>query len=263
MDIQDVIHWLQDGEEWAVADLLTQCDFNYYYIDSGFAVSGGPDIDIVGLDISAPRRILDKLFEDLHDHTDLVEKAVRTVAEAHHCYVRDIHWVAKVGSVSSPSDSDIEHTLQNLDSEHIHSAWNKALSRRATDPDGAITSAKTLVEAVCKHILACLSVKYPPNQDIISLYYLVAEHLKLSPNQHIDKNVKRILGSCQAVVTGIAFMRNQLGDAHSKEPGGVVPTRAEAELVVNLAGAMATFLVKTWEDYKDNEQRVPPDSIRS
>ncbi|MCX5817143.1 MAG: abortive infection family protein [Proteobacteria bacterium] len=259
MDTQDVIHWLQEGEEWAAADLLAQCDFNYYYIDSGFAISGGPDIDIVGLDIQAPRRILDRLSEELHEHSDLVEKAVRTVAEAQHCYIRDIIWVAKVGTIPSPSDSEIEYTLQNLDSEHIRSAWNKALSRRATDPDGAITSAKTLVEAVCKHILNALSVQYPPNQDIISLYHLVAERLNISPSQHIDKNLKRILGSCQAVVTGIAFLRNHLGDAHSKEPGGAVPTRAEAELAVNLAGAMATFLVKTWEDHKGTERGVGAD----
>lgn len=249
MDAQDVIHWLQEGEEWAAADLLAQCDFNYYYIDTGFATSSGPDIDIVGLDIQAPRRILDRLSEGLRGDSDLVERAVRTVAEAHHCYVRDIHWVAKVSPALSPSDSDIELTLQNLDSEYIRSVWNKALSRRATDPDGAITSAKTLVEAVCKHILNSLLVQYPPNQDIVSLYHLVAEQLNISPSQHIDKNLKRILGSCQAVVTGIAFLRNHLGDAHSKEPGGVVPTRAAAELAVNLAGAMATFLVNTWENH--------------
>ena len=124
MDTQDVIHWLQEGEEWAAADLLAQCDFNYYYIDSGFAISGGPDIDIFGLDIQAPRRILDRLSEELHEHSGLVEKAVRTIAEAQHCNIRDITWVAKVGSVPSPSDSDIEHTLQNLDSERIRSAWN-------------------------------------------------------------------------------------------------------------------------------------------
>lgn len=253
MDLQDVIHWLQEGEEWAAADLLAQCDFNYYYIDTGFAISGGPDIDIVGLDIQAPRRILDRLSEELRDESNLVERAVGTVAEAHHCYVRDIRWVAKVGPTFSPSDSDVELTLQNLDSEHVRSAWNKALSRRTNDPDGAITSAKTLVEAVCKHILTSIPVQYPPNQDIVSLYHLVAEHLNISPSQHIDKNLKRILGSCQAVVTGIAFLRNHLGDAHSKEPGGAVPTKAEAELAVNLAGAMATFLVKTWENHGGTE----------
>ena len=248
MDIQDVIHWLQEGEEWNAAELLTQCDFRYHYIDSGFSLSGGPDIDIVALDIQAPRRILDQLSGKFHEQVAAIENAIQELARADQCYVRDINWVAKIGGPPSLSDSEIELAFAKLDSEHVRSAWNKALSRRATDPDGAITSAKTLLEAVCKHVLNHLGIKYPLNQDIVSLYHLVAEHLSLSPNQHIDKNLKRVLGNCQAVVTGIAFLRNQLGDAHSKEPGGVMPSKADAELAINLAGAMATFLVKTSAD---------------
>ncbi|MCH8240986.1 MAG: abortive infection family protein, partial [Planctomycetes bacterium] len=55
-------------------------------------------------------------------------------------------------------------------------------------------------------------------------------------------------GNCQAVVGGIAFLRNNLGDAHSREPGAAKPTEADAELAVNVAGAMATFLVRSWHE---------------
>jgi len=40
------------------------------------------------------------------------------------------------------------------DWEHVTHEWNKARRRLASDPDGAITSARALLESVCKHILA-------------------------------------------------------------------------------------------------------------
>ena len=54
---------------------------------------------------------------------------------------------------NSPSDSQVSITLQKYDAEGVTIAWEKALSRRISDPDGAITSARTLLEEVCKHIL--------------------------------------------------------------------------------------------------------------
>src|SRR5438445_7353077 len=54
---------------------------------------------------------------------------------------------------STPGDEPINSTLNKVDAPHVAAAWQKALERRAADPSGAITSARTLVETVCKHIL--------------------------------------------------------------------------------------------------------------
>lgn len=43
--------------------------------------------------------------------------------------------------------------LSSIDSERVKRLWTKALERRVSDPDGAITAARTLLESVCKHIL--------------------------------------------------------------------------------------------------------------
>ncbi len=48
----------------------------------------------------------------------------------------------------TPSDSVISETLTAVDSASIQTAWHKALERRLNDPEGAITSARTLLEAV-------------------------------------------------------------------------------------------------------------------
>jgi Abortive infection C-terminus len=48
-------------------------------------------------------------------------------------------------------------------------------------------------------------------------------------------------------VNYIGTIRNRLGDAHGPGPYRVRPLPRHAELVVNLAGTMATFLIATWQ----------------
>jgi hypothetical protein len=71
--------------------------------------------------------------------------------------------------------------------------------------------------------------------------------LKLAPDDHTEQVFKQILGSCQSVVESLGALRNTLSDAHSPGPKRARPQSRHAELAVNLAGAMATFLVATWE----------------
>ena len=54
---------------------------------------------------------------------------------------------------TTPSDAAITAAVQAVDSGYIQEAWQKALERRASDAEGAITAARTLLESVCKHIL--------------------------------------------------------------------------------------------------------------
>jgi hypothetical protein len=57
---------------------------------------------------------------------------------------------------------------------------------------------------------------------------------------------KRVLGGATSVVEGLGSLRNKIGDAHGQGGKPVRPTARRAQLAVNLAGAMATFLVDTW-----------------
>lgn len=148
---------------------------------------------------------------------------------------------------TTPSDGTVTETLAHLDSTSVQNVWQKALERRATDPEGAITAARTLLEAVCKHILDEGSVHYDEGADLPKLYRLVASHLNLSPSQHTEQLFKQILGGCHAVVDGLGALRNKLSDAHGRGKTTVHPAPRHAELAVNLAGTVATFLVATWE----------------
>ncbi len=114
-----------------------------------------------------------------------------------------------------------------------------------------MTAARSLLEAVCKHILDERNILYDDKADLPKLYSLVAQELNLAPSQHTEQIFRQILGSCQAVVEGIGALRNRLGDSHGRGKAGIKPAARHAELVVNLAGTMATFLVATWEAQED------------
>ncbi|MCI0352102.1 MAG: abortive infection family protein [Acidobacteriales bacterium] len=90
-------------------------------------------------------------------------------------------------------------------------------------------------------------MSYADSDDLPKLYRLTADVLNLSPSQHTEQMFRQILGSCQAIVEGLGAMRNRHSDAHGTGKAGVRPAPRHAELAVNLAGTMATFLLATWE----------------
>lgn len=155
----------------------------------------------------------------------------------------------------NPGTSSISSHLVSFDPEHVHSTWQKALDRRSSDPEGAITAARSLLESVCKHILEQEPKgEYDKEADLPKLWGMAAEKLNLAPHQHQENIFKTILGKCQSVVNNIAAIRNRLGDAHGQGPKPVKPKSRHAELVVNLAGTMASFLVTTWKEEHAREK---------
>jgi hypothetical protein len=156
------------------------------------------------------------------------------------------------GKNKAPADNDISNVLRSFNEDGVHSVWSKALERRHTDPDGAITSARTLLETVCKHILDDMQVAYnDKNPEMSELYRAVSKELNLSGDQHTEPVFKQILGGCSSVVNGLGILRNRLGDSHGKNKLAVKPAPRHAELAVNLAGSMSLFLISTWLHKKE------------
>lgn len=147
-----------------------------------------------------------------------------------------------------PLDQGATDVLAAFSADGVAAIWNKALDRRSTDPEGAITAARTLLETVCKTILDEGQVIYPDDADLPKLYRLTAELLNIAPSQHTEDVFRRILGGCTSVVEGLGALRNKVGDAHGQGRRQVRPLPRHAHLAVNLAGTMATFIVETWLD---------------
>ena len=74
----------------------------------------------------------------------------------------------------------------------------------------------------------------------------ITAYLNLAPSQHAEEPIKRILGGVMSVVNGLGTLRNRLSDSHGRgKKLQVRPSQRHANLAVNAAGAVATFLVET------------------
>jgi len=161
------------------------------------------------------------------------------------------------GSVRPIADA-LAPVIERGDVQEVTEAWVRIQSRRGNDPEGAITAARTLVESACKWILDRRAIAYSEKDDLPALYAKVAAALKLGPESHKEQVFKQILGGCNSVVNGLASLRNSFGDAHAKGNKSPKPAPRHAELAVNMAGTLASFLLAT-----DQEQREVPKRSRS
>ncbi|MBM3927183.1 MAG: hypothetical protein FJ335_01795 [Sphingomonadales bacterium] len=156
-------------------------------------------------------------------------------------------YTVDAAAIGSPADAEISDALAKFEPDQVHARWTAALDRRSDDPAGAITLARTLLEDVCQWLLDDLAIPAADQDDLPALYRKLSKGLKLAPDDHSEQVFKQILGNCQSVVESLGALRNKLGDAHGGGPKRARPAARHAELAVNLAGSMATFLVATWE----------------
>lgn len=167
---------------------------------------------------------------------------------------REFIW-SEFNILLSQLESGIKSPLNEIivfNEVHLHSLWEKALERKEIDPEGAITSARTLIESVLKYILDEQSITYNEGADLPILYKEVAKSLNLAPELHNEGIFKQILGGVSSVVNGLGALRNKLGDAHGKSKTNVKPSVRHSELAVNLAGSMAVFLFKSYKEKKND-----------
>lgn len=113
------------------------------------------------------------------------------------------------------------------------------------DYSGAITNARSLIEAVCVKVEKELDQENAQGNDgdLVKLFNRVRKLLNLDPSrQDISDSLKQVLAGLSNIINGLAAMRNKMSDAH-----GVVykPSRHHAKLAVNSAKTLADFLFDT------------------
>jgi len=159
------------------------------------------------------------------------------------------------GVNESPIEFGASEMIKSYGENYIHDEWKKLLERKGTDHEGAITSARSLIETTCKHILEELGIEVSRKEnDLPALYKMVAKALNLSPNQHSEQIFIQILSGCNSVIEGLGALRNDLGDSHGKGKLHVKPSKRHADLAINLAGTMTTFLLETFNEMKKKKK---------
>lgn len=155
---------------------------------------------------------------------------------------------------SKPSilgESSVNDKLEMYRETYIYEIWIKALDRKDADPEGAITSARALIESTCKYILQKLNVSFDKEMDLPKLSKLTINALNVSPDENAKNAFTRIFSGCFTAIEGIGELRNKLSDAHGKIEGQIKPLSRHAELSVNLSGTLSAFLLETYEELKN------------
>lgn len=145
-----------------------------------------------------------------------------------------------------------ENIIENIifDEKYIHQVWEKTIERNMKgDYDGAITSARSLLESTFKYILDELEIEYyEDKEDINDLYKKVSKNLNMAPNSHKEDVFKQILGGVNSIILGLASLRNTYGDSHGKSNKSYLPKERHGELAVYLSGSVCFFLCKTLKE---------------
>lgn len=244
--IGSISQWLRDGDELRAAELVEQCEIDTHYIDTCFELEGERSWNLFDVSIAAPRRV-HKTIEVDAEACAQIESAIRGQGESDGVYVRDIRWVPRMTTATDRKDHELDGVLTSFDAEHVTRFWRKSLARKSTDPDGAITAARSLLESVCKHVLTSEGVVFDPTVNLPNLFHSALDAINLSPRQQTDQTLRQVMGNCQAIVNGIASIRNDIGDAHGKAEGELIADSVHAEFVVNLAASVAMLVLSRFD----------------
>jgi hypothetical protein len=128
----------------------------------------------------------------------------------------------------------MSQVLQGFDAAAVHALWQKALERRHADPEGAIAGARSLLDAVCRHVLAESGITSSAPLDLPAAMKMTAEQLDVAPSHPVQAAFKRLLADAASAVDGLGSRTTR-------------PSARHAQLAVNVAGAAALFIVESWE----------------
>jgi hypothetical protein len=141
---------------------------------------------------------------------------------------------------------DVQLAPDHLSRDFIIEQIQKCRSKiESGDYDGAITNARSLVEAV----LTAIEKEFdstPPEYDgdLPKLYKRVQKHLNLSPdNPKIRDSLKQTLSGFISIIQGMSGLSNRMADRHVRE---YKPEAHHAVLIVNAAMTFSNFIFDTY-----------------
>jgi hypothetical protein len=114
------------------------------------------------------------------------------------------------------------------------------------DYDGAITNARTVIEAVLIGIeedLTGETTNY--SGDLPALYNRIYSQLNLDPGaEDLETNLRQILSGLISVVDGLSGIRNRMSDSHATSYRA---DRRHAKLAVNTAKTFVEFILESYK----------------
>jgi len=117
------------------------------------------------------------------------------------------------------------------------------------DFDGAITNARSMVEAVFEELLVQAKVPIPKHDgDLNRLFKEVKRNLNLDTDQiDLSDTLKQLLSGLNSIVTGLAGLSNKMSDRHARK---YKPAKHHAMMAIGMAYALCEFLLSSLEYQK-------------
>lgn len=153
-----------------------------------------------------------------------------------------------------PADLDDPEALATYE-RRIQSALHD------NDPELAVGTAKELIEAVCKQLLADTNATPDPEWSLEKLYKEAAKTISLDVDRVVDvkpgaESIKKVLRGLAMVVSGTAELRNRFGTGHGRHRRSGLQVR-HAELVTGSSLAVARFLLATRTEHRTRASTRP------
>ena len=220
------LKYVKDGEE-AIACWLQ--DGTYFYRETPLQ-----KLAIDQLNFAAGAEHLNKFLK--FDGVELVR-------DGEHFKVRETGAVAVQFDTPFPASQEVNHVFIE---EQVRKCDKKI---DESDFGGAITNARSLVEAVLLEIEKQLSPNPPQyDGDLIKLNKRVQTLLNLDPaRKDISEMLRQVLSGLTSVVNGLASMRNKMSDAHASS---YKASKHHAKLAVNSAKTFADFIFDSYSYQK-------------
>lgn len=120
--------------------------------------------------------------------------------------------------------------------------WLEANRRITTDPAGATTASRTLLETTLKTIIEERGEKSDGSGEIGKLVKQAEKILGFEPKDHPAEH--KVFSGFASVLNGIASLSNEAGDRHGTIGGAGIDAPAIAEMCVNACGTIALLFIE-------------------
>jgi hypothetical protein len=120
--------------------------------------------------------------------------------------------------------------------------WIEAARRIATDPPGAITASRTMLETVLKTVLAERRSADDSAGDLGRLIKQVEKELGIIPGDRAAEH--QVITGIASAINGLSALSNDAGDRHGTVGGRSIDDPTLAELCVNMCGAIGVLFVE-------------------
>jgi hypothetical protein len=128
-------------------------------------------------------------------------------------------------------------------------------------PALAFDLAKSLVESVCKTILADRGQEVDHTLDTPKLFRDTLRHLQILPDSHagdapISDSLKKTMGGLQSIVAGLCELRNREGLAsHGRDAYSCSLESVQAQLAARSADALIHYLLNAHRNYPNQSPK--------